>query len=97
MVTASGTVDLGVTEYRLNPQALRARAGKLTIVVRNYGRLTHNLVISREGQTMDSTGPLLPGEGAELPLDLAPGHYSMASTVLSDQALGAYGTLTVTR
>jgi hypothetical protein len=97
VVKASGTVNVGLSEYRLNPQDIRVRAGRVTIFVRNYGRLTHNLVVSRSGQTTNSTGPLLPGEGAQLALDLAPGNYAMASTILSDQALGAYGTLTVTR
>ena len=35
-----------------------------------------------------------PGQSAELFATLAAGKYLMASTILSDQALGAYGTLT---
>jgi hypothetical protein len=41
------------------------------------------------------TQPIAPGQTTELDLDLAPGTYQMASTILSDQALGAFGTLTV--
>jgi plastocyanin len=90
-------LHLGVTEYRLKPDSVRMSAGVLTIVVHNYGRLTHNLAVSSAGQTEASTKPLWPGQSASLTLNLAPGHYQLASTLLSDQALGAYGTLTVTR
>jgi len=62
----------------------------------NYGRLTHNLVLSRGGQTQGSTRALAPGQSGVITVQLTPGTYQMASTILSDQALGAYGTMTVT-
>jgi plastocyanin len=96
LVGSDRTVHVALSEYRLNPDNVRVNAGMLIIYVRNYGRLTHNLVISQNGQTAGSTTPLWPGQSAELALDLAPGTYSMASTILSDEALGAYGTLKVT-
>jgi hypothetical protein len=90
------TVQLGLTEYRLLPQSVSTRVGTLTLQVHNYGRLTHNLVISSNGQTVDSTKALWPGQSASLALNLAPGSYSIGSTLMSDEALGLYGTLTVT-
>ena len=77
------------------PQDVHATAGALTIFVHNYGRLTHNLVISLDGHTQVSTQPIAPGQTTELFATLSPGKYLMASTILSDQALGAYGTLDV--
>ena len=97
LIGATGTLQLGVTEYRLNPQDVRVKAGELTIYVRNYGRLTHNLVVTRNGTIAGSTKPVAPGQSTALVLVLTPGKYSMGSTILSDEALGAYGTLTVTR
>jgi plastocyanin len=97
VVGASRTVDVALTEYRLIPQDVRAVAGQLTIVVHNYGRLTHNLVVSLNGEQEGATPPLAPGDSAGLTLTLAPGTYSIVSTILSDQDLGAYGTLIVTR
>ncbi len=70
--------------------------GPVTIFVHNYGRLTHNLVISRSGRAQASSRPVWPGQTAELALTLTPGSYLIASTVLSDQSLGEYGTLRVT-
>lgn len=96
-VGADRTVNMALSEYRLNPSNIRVSAGELTFYVHNYGRLTHDLVISQDGQTTGQTKPLPPGQTAELALDLAPGRYSMASTMLSDQALGAYGTLEVSK
>jgi hypothetical protein len=91
------TLQMALTEYRLRPQDVRVSAGPLTILVHNYGRLNHSLAVSLGRSSAGSTGPLLPGQSAILSLYLTPGHYLMASTILSDQALGEYGTLTVTR
>ena len=91
------TFQVALTEYHVSPQRVQALAGTLTIFVHNYGRLSHNLVISSNGHPDFSTQPIPPGETSELLATLAPGNYLMSSTILSDQALGAYGTLIVTR
>ena len=48
-------VNVALTEYRLNPQRVQVRVGKLMIAVSNFGRLTHNLVVSRGGQSVASS------------------------------------------
>ena len=96
-VGPSGIVHVGLSEYRVSPQEITARTGALTILVHNYGRLNHNLVISYDGVNEASTEPIRPGQSAELIANLTPGTYTLASTVLADQALGAYGSLTVNR
>ena len=87
--------EIALNEYRVTPQNVRAASGSLTIVVRNDGRLTHDLVISQGGRQAAATEPLGPGQTTDLVATLTPGRYLMASTILSDQALGAYGTLDV--
>jgi plastocyanin len=94
-VGTSRTVQVGVTEYLLRPDAVQVGPGPLTIIVHNYGRLTHDLVITQNGQKQASTGTIWPGQTSELAVDLPKGTYTIASTVISDQALGAYGTLTI--
>lgn len=94
-VGASGAVQVALSEYRVTPQNLDSATGALVITVHNYGRLSHDLVISRGGEILASTQPIAPGQTAELGTALSPGTYLMASTILNDQALGAYGTLTV--
>jgi hypothetical protein len=96
-VGAARWVQVGETEYRLTPQHLRAHSGELAIVAHNYGRLTHNLALTSGGHTVAVTRPIAPGASASLIVVVAPGSYVMASTVLSDQDLGLYGTLDVTR
>lgn len=90
-------VQLGLTEYRLMPQSIRVPAGQLTIYAHNYGRLTHNLVVTRGSRTTGSTQAIRPGETAEVVLYVSPGKYLMSSTILSDRDLGIYGTLDVTK
>jgi hypothetical protein len=90
-------VQIALTEYRLIPQSVRTQRGELVIAVHNYGRLTHNFVVTRGRKTTGSTEPIRPGQTAQLDLELTPGKYLMLSTILSDRDLGIYGTLTVTR
>jgi hypothetical protein len=94
-VGPGGTLQVALNEYRVTPQSVRAQTGLVTIFVHNYGRLTHDLVISEDGVITAATTPIMPGQTQELDAALTPGHYLMASSILSDQALGAYGTLVV--
>jgi len=90
-------LQVTLTEFRITPQDIRGQAGPLTIFVHNFGRLSHNLAISRDGRADGSTQAIPPGQTSELAVTLSPGTYQLASTILSDQALGAYGTLTLGR
>lgn len=94
-VGAVRTLEVAVTEYRLNPRTATASAGGLTIIVRNYGRLSHNLVVAQNGQTAGSTKPIPPGQSGVIVLSLTKGTYTMSSTILADSTLGADGTITV--
>jgi hypothetical protein len=93
----TGLVRIALTEYRMIPQSVRVPEGLLIVYAHNYGRLTHNLVVTRGTRTAGSTQPIRPGQTRQLILTLTPGKYLMASTILSDRDLGIYGTLTVTR
>jgi hypothetical protein len=95
-VHATRIFQVALTEYHVSPQSVSVPTGTLTILVHNYGRLSHDLVISVDGHPEAATQPIAPGQSTELLATLTPGRYQMASTILSDQALGAYGTLTVT-
>lgn len=92
-----GTIRVSLGEYRLNPASIRARAGVLTLVATNAGRLTHNLVVSRGGVTQAAMAPIGPGQSGQLTVNLGPGTYLLGSTLLSDEALGLYGHVTVSR
>jgi hypothetical protein len=89
--------QVALTEYHVAPQSVSVLMGTVSIYVHNYGRLSHNLVISTGGRPLASTEPIPPGQTTELITSLGPGKYLMSSTILSDEALGAYGTLKVRR
>ena len=94
-VGSARTLRLGLTEYRVVPQSVRAEPGELTLIVTNDGRITHNLAITAAGKVLDQTPPIPPGQSSELIVYLGKGSYVMTSTLFSDQALGTYGTLKV--
>ena len=91
------TVSVALSEYRLAPDKVRASSGLLTVVVHNYGRLTHNLAITRNGFTAGETTPIPPGSTTQISLFLPPGSYTMVSTMFEDESLGLHGKLTITR
>jgi hypothetical protein len=95
VISNDRTLFIALTDYHLTPQSVRTSSGPMTILVHNYGRLTHNLVVSIDGASSGSTRPIAPGQTAEMTVTLVPGTYLMASTILSDQATGQYGTLKV--
>ena len=94
-VGAGRTLRVAVTEYRVRPDDVTSPAGSLTIVAHNYGRLTHNLAVTQGSTTIGHTPPIPPGGSATLTVTVARGTYTVTSTMLSDQALGTYGTLHV--
>jgi plastocyanin len=96
-VGADRTLRLALTEYQVVPAKVEVSAGALTIIVHNVGKLTHNLVITTaSNEKVDGTPPIWPGATRQLSVTLVPGKYTLASTLFSDQALGQFGTLTVT-
>lgn len=89
------SIGVVLTEYRVTPNAITATPGVLTFIVHNLGRRTHNLVVTFDGRTIGASKPLWPGQRDRFTVVLIPGRYTFASTILQDQALGTYGTLTV--
>jgi uncharacterized cupredoxin-like copper-binding protein len=96
---------LTVDEYRIVPQNVVMRPGRIKIVVRNTGRLTHNLVIQRppkeiDGKPQEVPGgrvkSMQPGEAAQpIKVTLKPGTYRLVCTIANHDDLGQYGKLVV--
>lgn len=97
---------LTLDEYRIVPQDIVVKPGRMKFVVRNAGRLTHNLVIQITPKTPDAkpvqltptsrTATMQPGQTAEpIKLTLAPGKYRLVCTIANHDDLGQFGTLTV--
>jgi plastocyanin len=98
------TLRLRLDEYRIMPQDVRVKPGRLRIVATNVGRLTHNVKIVRRDETdleapvqeIGGTRSTQPGESASVTFeDLEPGEYRLACTLGNHDDLGQYGTLVV--
>ncbi len=103
-VTIEGrTLRVRLTEYQLEPQDVRVRAGRLRLVAVNRGRLTHNVRLEREdpddrerpGEELGGTRTSQPGDDVSGTIaNLPPGEYRMFCSIANHDDLGMYGTLT---
>jgi len=89
-----GAVQIGETEYKLDPSDPTVKAGSVTFDVSNDGTTTHNLQIEGNG-VEETTDSLSPGDTGQLTVDLKPGTYEMYCTIDGHKDLGMDGTITV--
>jgi uncharacterized cupredoxin-like copper-binding protein len=97
-------VEVRLDEYRVLPEHIEVRAGRVTFVARNTGRLTHNLAVvqfdrplgdEQEKQYGTPTKTLFPGQSAQTTVELKPGKYRLVCTIANHDDLGQTGTLIV--
>jgi hypothetical protein len=94
---------LTLDEYRVVPQSIVVKPGRMKFDVRNGGRLTHNLAIQipegPDGKPVElmRTETMHPGErAAPIKLTLMPGReYRLVCTIANHDDLGQYGELEV--
>jgi hypothetical protein len=100
-----GVLRVKLDEYRLRPEYLQVRAGRVRLQAVNTGRLTHNLTVEsfeheegEEPHLYGRTDTLHPGQrGSErAPIYLKPGKYRLTCTIGNHDDLGQYGELKVT-
>ena len=100
---AGRTVTLRLDEYRVLPQRVTVPAGKVRLVGRNTGRLTHNLAVvqfdrplgENEERQYGRTRTAHPGQRVETTVTLKPGKYRVVCTIANHDNLGQYGELKV--
>jgi uncharacterized cupredoxin-like copper-binding protein len=105
-VAVSGnTLRVTLDEYRIQPQNVRMKAGRIHLVATNTGQLTHNLVVEQisddptKQKVYGRTDTAHPGQTVheQAPLTLKPGRYRLACTISNHENLGQYGELTVVK
>jgi plastocyanin len=97
------TLRLRLDEYRVLPERITIAAGRVRIVARNVGRLTHNVAVvdferppgNVEGHQYARTDTAHPGGVVRTRARLRPGHYRIACTLSNHDNLGQYAELTV--
>jgi uncharacterized cupredoxin-like copper-binding protein len=91
-VTSARTVSVSLNEFNILPGAQAAPAGKVTFVLKNTGKLTHEFVVVKTGDpagnllrgteadedgAVGEVGDLKPGQSKKLTLPLKKGHYAL--------------------
>lgn len=103
--SSTGRVAVRLSEYRITPEFLQVRAGRVRIDARNTGRLTHNVAVVQFKRPLASedermygkpTRTLFPGESGTTTVTLKPGKYRIVCTIANHDNLGQYGELKVT-
>jgi plastocyanin len=103
-VPASGrAVSLRLDEYRVLPQRVTVPAGRVRIIARNVGRLTHNVAVVQfdrplgedEERQYARTPTAHPGTVVRTAVTLKPGKYRLVCTIANHDNLGQYGELKV--
>ncbi|HSZ69721.1 MAG TPA: hypothetical protein VK756_05100 [Solirubrobacteraceae bacterium] len=95
-------LDLTLSEYRIVPAAASVPAGRLRILARNRGILTHNVELERgsldstERTVLATIHTLLPGASEAITTGpLRPGQYLLVSTIDDQTTLGMSAALIV--
>ena len=97
------TVRLRVDEYRILPREVAVAGPRVNVVLRDTGRLTHNVKVfsttreDREGKPIEvgGTPTAHPGETVSETMRLRPGRYRIACSIANHDDLGAHATLVV--
>jgi plastocyanin len=99
-------VEFTVTEYAISPSELSVRPGRIKFVLRNEGRLTHNVRVETVPEDGERALPACPDRPCGTPtaqpgqrvggkLTLEPGVYRLTSTIGNQDDLGVNGRLVV--
>jgi hypothetical protein len=98
----NATIGLKLDEYRIRPQVVSAPAGRLRLIIRNQGELTHNIAIetisddpAKKPIVLGRTATVHPGDRAETHITLQRGHYRLICLIANHSYLGQFGTLVV--
>ncbi len=103
--TSAKVLNVKLVEFKVLPAAKVAPAGKVTFVVRNAGKITHELVVIKtakpagkllkgskadESGRLGKIGDLKPGQARKLTLTLKKGHYALICNLPGHYAAGQY-------
>jgi hypothetical protein len=95
-------VEVTLDDYAITPQAVSVPSGRVEIVARNVGRLTHNLRVEVPPDTPEdqpeelaTTPTSQPGQTVRVTVELKPGRYGIRCSLANHDDLGERGTLIV--
>jgi len=97
------TIGLRLDEYRIVPQAVSAPAGQLRLIIRNVGKLPHNVQVQTipdvgsedPPEVIARTATVHAGDRAEVRFAIEAGRYRLVCTIGNHDDLGQTGSLVV--
>ena len=93
---AGNTIAVTISDFKISPSTLTAKAGAVQFDVKNGGPTPHNLTIKDvTGKVLGATKDLKPGETARLVITLTAGGYAAICSLPGHESLGMKGSLTV--
>jgi uncharacterized cupredoxin-like copper-binding protein len=102
VVESRPVMQVRLDDYAITPQDVSVPSGRVELVARNAGRLTHNLRVDappedpgERGEPLGGTPTAQPGETVRTTVDLKPGTYRLRCSLANHDDLGMYGALTV--
>jgi uncharacterized cupredoxin-like copper-binding protein len=106
---ATGTVYVNLGEYWVKPAVSTVRAGKVTFIAKNMGRMPHELMIERAPIKMNAPNEpnedaaqgmiddMSSGESGRMTVRLTPGNYVLFCNITGHYAAGQHIPFTVTK
>lgn len=95
-VEAGNTIAVTLSDFKISPSNLTARAGAVQFDVTNAGPTPHNLTIKdATGKVLGATKNLAPGETTKLVVTLTAGGYTAICSLPGHASLGMKDSLTV--
>ena len=91
-------IKVSLTDFKITPAAISAKAGSVSFAVSNDGKAPHNLTIFAAGSTtqvLKASDTLAPGRSGTLTVTLAAGKYHFNCSVPGHESLGMTGDITV--
>jgi uncharacterized cupredoxin-like copper-binding protein len=93
---ASSTIKVTEREYRISLSSTSAKAGTVTFVIHNAGKITHKLAVGGAGvKKVVSTASIAPGATRKLTVALTGGKLQIWCPIPGHAALGMKTSLTV--
>ncbi|MGY1773067.1 cupredoxin domain-containing protein [Blastococcus sp. SYSU D00813] len=93
---AGGTLAVNSVDFDFELDSTELAAGEYTIELTNGGSATHDLVVERDGEDVDGTEQIGPGETSSVTVTLEPGEYVFYCSVGNHRSMGMEVTVTVT-
>ena len=89
-----GTVEIALKDFFLEPDQITIKAGKITFILVNEGRYTHDLRV--QGQGVNEKAPRVSvGRDSQWEIHLEPGEYRIDCPISNHDERGMVGTLVV--